>query len=152
MISSKLILATASTALALLLVPAGPALAKPSQPVCPGPASKGSARCNARVVTDHSGRPLSSSGPTGYGPAQFHGAYNLPQQASGDQTIAIVDAYDDPTIRSDLSAYSTKMGIPDLQTCTSSVTTSCFAKLNQSGNTGSYPSKNSGWALEIALD
>ncbi|MFL5820496.1 MAG: peptidase S8 [Solirubrobacteraceae bacterium] len=149
----RITLATASTAVALLLGPAaGQALAKPSQPVCPGPASKGSARCHARVVTDHSGRPLASSGPTGYGPAQFHGAYNLPQQASGNQTIAIVDAYDDPTIRNDLSAYSTKMGIPDLPTCSSTVTSSCFAKLNQSGNSGSYPSKNSGWALEIALD
>jgi len=31
------------------------------------------------------------------------------------------------------------------------VTTSCFTKVNQRGGT-SYPSTNSGWALEIALD
>ncbi|MGB7589590.1 MAG: S8 family serine peptidase, partial [Solirubrobacterales bacterium] len=70
-----------------------------------------------------------------------------PKAASSPQTIAIVDAYDDPRIASDLNAYSTMYGLP---LC--SGTNPCFEKVNQSGVAGSYPSANSGWALEIALD
>ncbi len=79
-----------------------------SKPVCPGPAVPGSARCFAHVLTDPHGNPSATTAPSGYGPAQFHGAYRLPNVYPGTapaQTIAIVDAYDDPTIRNDLSVY-----------------------------------------------
>jgi subtilase family serine protease len=121
-----------------------PATAAASQKaVCPGPVSTGHARCHAHVVTTRNGTPKASSGPTGYGPTQFHAAYALPATASKAQTIAIVDAYDDPTIASDLNAYDSAYGLP----CNG-----CFQKLNQNGQAGPYPSSNSGWALEIALD
>src|SRR5205809_1322461 len=50
--------------------------------------------------------PLSTAGPTGYTPAQVRHAYGFDQITFGNgvagdgsgQTIAIVDAYDDPTI------------------------------------------------------
>jgi subtilase family serine protease len=130
------------------------AAARPERPVCPGPVAEGFARCHAHVVVDSHGSPATSSLPPGYGPAQFHGAYSLPSQASVGQTIAIVDAYDDPSARSDLSTYDKTFGIPDLPTCpsTSTSTTSCFLKVNQNGATSPLPSKNAGWALEIALD
>jgi subtilase family serine protease len=115
------------------------------RPICPGPVT--GARCHAHVVTDRSGKPLASSGPSGYGPAQFHGAYNLPAGAPRSQTIAIVDAYDDPTIEKDLGVYSSTYGLP---ACTTA--NGCFRKVNQSGVQGPYPQKNAGWALEIALD
>lgn len=99
------------------------------------------------MITDTHGTPRATSAPTGFGPAQFHGAYSLPTTATVPQTIAIVDAYDDPTIASDLNYYSSYYGLPQ---CNS--TNPCFQKLNQSGQPGPYPSKNSGWALEIALD
>ena len=90
---------------------------------------------------------------TGYGPAQFHGGYSLPTTVSSLKTIAIVDAYDDPTIRNDLSVYSSSYVIPELPTCVSpSAASACFVKVNQSGGTSSFPRKDAGWALEISLD
>jgi hypothetical protein len=99
------------------------------------------------VITDRSGTPLATSGPTGYGPAEFHGAYELPTTASTPQTIAIVDAYDSPTIESDLGVYSATYGLP---ACTTA--NGCFQKVNQKGAEGPYPKADGGWALEIALD
>jgi subtilase family serine protease len=126
--------------------------AHPERAVCPGPAAEGYARCHAHVVVDAHGAPATSVIPPGYGPAQFHGAYSLPLSAPAPQTIAIVDAYDDSTIRNDLTVYDKTLGVPDLPNCSSTVTTSCFAKVNQNGTPSPLPSKNAGWALEIALD
>ena len=143
--------------LSLVLLPAlmgigmvSPALAANSQaashaPVCPG-APVDSARCTAQVVTTTQGKPATNSTPTGYGPAQFHTGYSLPTTASSAQTIAIVDAYDDPNIQSDLNTYDTQFGLPP---CNSS--NGCFTKVNQTGG-NRYPRSNSGWALEISLD
>jgi hypothetical protein len=99
------------------------------------------------VITDRSAEPLASSSPSGYSPADFHTAYSLPENAPTAQTIAIVDAYDSPTIESDLAVYSSTYGIP---ACTTA--NGCFSKVNQNGVEGSYPKKDAGWALEIALD
>jgi subtilase family serine protease len=134
---------------------AGAAGAHPETAVCPGPAAEGFARCHARVVADAHGLPATSPGPSGYGPAEFHGAYALPTTSPASappQTIAIVDAYDDPSVRSDLTTYDNRLGIPDLPTCGSASANACFAKVNQSGAASPLPSKNAGWALEIALD
>jgi subtilase family serine protease len=141
----------------LTLAAPAAASASSSRPVCPGPAAHGAAKCFAHVVTDAHGNPLAhATTPSGYGPAQFHGAYNLPTSPPASapaQTIAIVDAYDDPTAASDLARYNSTYGIPSLPTCASPTSPgACFAKVNQNGVMGSYPSANSGWALEIALD
>ncbi len=98
-------------------------------------------------MTDGHGTPQTTGAPAGYGPAQFRTAYALPSAAATAQTIAIVDAYDDPTAASDLNAYSSTYGLPQ---CNSA--NPCFKKVNQNGVAGSYPSANSGWALEISLD
>jgi subtilase family serine protease len=118
-----------------------------NRPVCPGPANPGSALCHARVVTDAHGSPAATPAPAGYGPAQFRTAYGLPAGASTSQTIAIVDAYDDPTIASDLNVYSTQFGLPQCNGANP-----CFRKVNQNGVAGSYPRADGGWALEISLD
>jgi subtilase family serine protease len=139
------------TVIASLGLPSGAASAAPppvpQRPVCPGPAAATDARCDAHVVTDSKGAPQAASAPKGYGPAQFRGAYGLPASAPSPQTIAIVDAYDDPKVESDLNAYSSQFGLP---ACTTA--NGCFAKVNQEGKTGPYPRSDSGWALEIALD
>ncbi len=122
-------------------------------PVCPGP-NKSNFRCHARVVTDSQGKPSVSVVPSGYGPAQFRGAYNLSGVTSITQTIAIVDAYDHPNILSDLNTYSRQFSIPTMNSCAVAGGTSsspCFQKVDQNGGTN-YPGTNSGWALEIALD
>src|SRR5437660_5892234 len=87
--------------------------------------------------------PLGSPGPTGLMPSQIRHAYGF-DQISYDgtgTTIAIVDAYDDPTIANDLHQFDLQFGLPD----------PVFSKVNQSGGT-SMPSADSGWASEIALD
>ena len=87
-------------------------------------------------------------------PARLHAAYSLPTTTPGSsgQTIAIVDAFDDPYAKSDLDFYSQFYGIPVLPDCSATVTTSCFQKVNQAGTTGSWPAYNVGWAEEISLD
>ena len=91
---------------------------------------------------------LSSTAPTGLSPAMIKSAYNFSTSATAGagQTIAIVDAYDDPTAESDLAVFSAQYGLP---ACTTA--NGCFKKVNQTGGSG-YPRANSGWALEISLD
>ena len=143
----KLAVLVVASIAALSLLPSAAGAASQA-PVCPGSAAPGTARCHAHVVTDGNGAPKAATAPKGYGPAQFRGAYGLPASASTAQTVAIVDAYDDPKIASDLNAYSKQFGLP---LCNSS--NPCFEKVNQSGSAaGPFPQGNSGWSLEIALD
>ncbi len=118
--------------------------------VCAAPVDK-SAHCHAHVVTDKTGNPVTTVLPKGYGPAQFHAAYNLANISANPITIAIVDAYDDPVIKSDLDTYNSTFGLPSFPNCSSTITTACFMKVNQRGGTA-YPAPNAGWSLEIALD
>ncbi len=116
-------------------------------PVCPGPASENDARCHARVVTDDKGTPVATASPAGLDPTDLHTAYSLPWSSSGTPTIAIVDAYDDPTAESDLGVYRAQFGLP---ACTTA--NGCFRKVNQNGQASPLPRANAGWALEISLD
>ncbi|HZV72463.1 MAG TPA: S53 family peptidase [Conexibacter sp.] len=141
------ILACCAAALAALTAFSASAFGKPHRAVCSTAVAAAVAHCQASVVVDAAGKPAAAVAPAGYGPAQFHAAYALPATAPVAQTIAIVDAYDDPTVASDLNAYDATFGLP---ACTTA--NGCFRKVNQNGVAGSYPSKSAGWALEIALD
>ncbi len=121
-------------------------------PVCPGANNEGSVRCHARVVVDGSGKPDASVTPAGYEPAHFRGAYNVSGIATTPVTIAIVDAYDHPNIKSDLDKYNSQYGLPYFPTCTTPSGTGCFLKVNQNGQSSPLPRTNAGWALEIAMD
>ncbi|NEC90917.1 S53 family peptidase [Streptomyces sp. SID12501] len=91
-----------------------------------------------------------SATPTGYGPSDLQDAYGLTDAADSygsGETIAIVDAYDDPNAASDLAAYRSYYG---LSACT--VANGCFTKVSQTGSTTSLPTADSGWAGEISLD
>ncbi|MFC0433766.1 peptidase S8 [Kutzneria buriramensis] len=120
--------------------------------VCDRPAA-GQAACEAWL----SDRVTPNATPSGFGPSDLRSAYNLTTSttAGAGQTIAIVDAYDDPTAFADVNVYRAQFGIAALASCTPSTikgsTTACFAKSNQSGGT-SYPRINGGWAQEISLD
>jgi len=141
------LLATAATALADQ--PPGPGHSGlHHQRVC-GAVAIGQARCNSDLVTDPNGKALVTSTPAGYGPGDLRSAYNLttqPLAAGAGQTIAIVDAYNDPNAESDLGVYRSYFG---LSSCTTA--NGCFRKVNQSGGT-SLPRGNAGWAEEISLD
>jgi subtilase family serine protease len=91
-----------------------------------------------------------SDSPTGYGPSDLQSAYGLTDAASSNgsgETVAIVDAYDDPNAAADLATYRSYYGLPS---CTTS--NGCFKKVSQTGSTTSLPSADSGWAGEESLD
>ncbi|MDB5356975.1 MAG: peptidase and in kexin sedolisin [Phycisphaerales bacterium] len=108
------------------------------------------ATMHSNAVYLHSSAATSTSSIQGYTPAQIRTAYDFsqitfPSGTSADgagQTIAIVDAYNDPNITSDLSVFDTQFGLsapPSLKI------------VNQSGGS-SLPTTDSGWAGEISLD
>ena len=88
----------------------------------------------------------------GYGPAQLQSAYNLPSSTAGaGESVAVVDAYDDPTAVSDLAFYRKAWGLP---ACDKSTGAGCLTKENQNGATSPLPapSGTTGWATEESLD
>ena len=93
-------------------------------------------------------QPKVSTSPYGLSPAQIKNAYGFSTSitAGSAKTIAIVDAYDDPTAEADLNVFSSQYGLPPCTTANG-----CFKKVNQTGGS-SYPRTNAGWALEISLD
>ncbi len=103
-----------------------------------------------------------SSSPYGLTPAQMQGAYGLTNfrfgAVSGNgagQTIAIVDAYDDPHALSDLNAFSTQFSLPLFNNGGSSPS---FSKLNQAGAASPLPGidpvapSGDSWEVEESLD
>jgi subtilase family serine protease len=85
--------------------------------------------------------------PAGYGPFELADAYGLPIRRQVEhQTIAIVDAYDDPYAENDLAVYRATFGLPR---CTGA--NGCFRKVGQRGE-ASPPEADEGWAVEISLD
>ncbi len=114
--------------------------------VCAKP-NKGYASCTAirHEKVNANGKPApNASTPSGYGPADIRSAYKL--TTSSTATVAIVDAYNDPTAEQDLATYRSYYG---LTPCTTA--NGCFRKVSQTGGTA-YPRKDGGWAQEISLD
>jgi hypothetical protein len=105
-----------------------------------------SAHPTARTV-----EPLAIPAGNGYGPSQLQAAYGLTSASTSlgsGTTVAVVDAYDDPTAASDLAAYRSAAGLPAL-------TSGQFTKYNQEGQTSPLPAEapiNDDWTLEEALD
>jgi hypothetical protein len=91
----------------------------------------------------NSAAPLDTSGPMGMTPAEIDQAYGI-SVASGNgagTTIAIVDAYNDPTIAGDLQKFDAQFGLAN----------PVLTVENQTGGT-SLPAANASWSTEIALD
>jgi Subtilase family len=79
-------------------------------------------------------------------PAALHSAYQLPDQpptGAPQQTIALVDAYNDPSAAADLKVYDEHFRLP---ACT--VANGCFKQLNQSGEATNLPFPQTKAALE----
>ena len=84
----------------------------------------------------------------GYGPSQLQSAYVLPSSTAGSgQTVAIIDAYNDPNAASDLATYRSSAGLP-------ACGNGCFSVVNQNGATSPLPSSagTTGWDVEESLD
>ena len=113
--------------------------------------------------------PSPGAGAFGLRPQDLHTAYGLPASASSAQTVALVDAYNDPTAEADLKAYDEEFALP---ACTAG--NGCFKQVNQNGEAGNPPfpkttkelesarkgsrsarkeaEEATGWGLEISLD
>jgi subtilase family serine protease len=79
----------------------------------------------------------------GLSPNDIKSIYNLPTSNVGGGTIAIIDAYDDPSIEADLAVFNKQFGLP---ACTTK--NGCFTKTAMS----SKIKGNTGWGLEESLD
>jgi hypothetical protein len=99
----------------------------------------------------HAAPQAGSGTPSGLSPSQVRQAYGFNQitfsngTVAGNgagETIAIVDAYDDPSIATDLSVFDQQFGLP---------APASFTKVNQNGGTA-MPAADQGWAGEIELD
>src|SRR5256885_4082688 len=125
--------------------PAAPAGTGAVTRVC-GPVPIDHARCFSLTV-DGSSQPFGVTAPSGYGPKELQSAYRLPSATAGaGQTVAIVDAFDDPTAEQDLAQYRSFYGLPPCTTANG-----CFKKVDQAGGT-IYPPPSPDWDLEISLD
>jgi IPT/TIG domain len=113
--------------------------------------------------------PSPGAGAFGLRPQDLHTAYDLPTSASSAQTVALVDAYNDPTAEADLKAYDEEFSLP---ACTAS--NGCLKQVNQNGEAANLPfpkttkeletarrgsrsareeaAEATGWDLEISLD
>ena len=114
------------------------------EPKRSGTAQPGGAPLSARHTADSA----AATPPPGYSPAQMTAYLGLSSDGAG-QTIAIVDAYDDPNIVSDAETFSQQYGLPGV--CGGGGTAGdCFTLhvAQQSSSAGSDP----GWALETSLD
>jgi hypothetical protein len=128
--------------------------------VCPAPAP-GDASCFALALVPAPaeaagvqpyvvGAGSSSKGPAGgLTPADLASTYGFSPAVGGSgQTVAIVDAYDDPNIEADLGTFDAQYGLP---ACTAA--NGCFRKVGQTGSTTSLPAADTvGWSLEMSLD
>ncbi|WP_335984183.1 S53 family peptidase [Streptomyces sp. CA2R106] len=158
--------AVAATVLGLLAVvspssfgddASGTAAATAPVSVCSAP-PPGQLACQAEVMPDTSvpgARSFSPKAdaalPDGYGPSDLQSAYHIASDvaahAGKGRTVAIVDAYDAPTVEADLAVYRATYGLP---ACTTD--NGCFRKVNQNGDAAPLPPVDVSWAVEVSLD
>ena len=132
---------------------ASPAGAKATQTLhraC-GDAAAGRVRCFAvwRAAGTRSvggARPAVGLPGFGYGPPDIVSAYQLDTTVSSGETVAIVDAFDNPKAEANLTAFRAAWGLPPCTTANG-----CFRKVNQRGGS-TPPQSDVGWGVEIALD
>jgi subtilase family serine protease len=118
---------------------------------CSAPAKPGFAACLALRRTDmisgaHTASAITPNAtPSGFGPADLRSAYGLTSISTtggSGETVAIVDAFDDPNIATDLATYRSTFGLPAAH----------FTKVNEQGNGSPLPSTDTGWGEEESLD
>jgi len=132
-------------AIALILLAPGVSLAQAAN------TSLGDSFASPGVIIAHrAGISPDSTTVVGLTPSQIRHFYGIDSLAcsagntcGAGQTVAIVDAFDDPNIESDLATFSSQFGLPSCTTANL-----CFTKATPQGS----PHTNRGWALEISLD
>ena len=155
----------------LLLIGTGQARATTIQDACAA-AGLGEARCDAQVLVAgrqpvrpnvtkvstgaraHSLGGLLNSAvlpePAAGTPLYLQQAYDLTSLAAGggaSETVAVVDAYGDPSAASDLSTFRAEFG---LTPCTTA--SGCLRVINQDGAATPLPEPSQSWSAEQSLD
>ncbi|OIK25732.1 S53 family peptidase [Streptomyces malaysiense] len=158
--AATLALAGFGTAVQADAATAAPAKATWAKTPCATPKHKGELACNSLRVTGGltafqkqqaaDGITPKAATPSGYGPSDLQSAYGLTSAAASKgsgETVAIVDAYNDPNAEADLAKYRSYYG---LSACTKA--NGCFKQVSQTGSTTSLPRSDAGWSEEISLD
>lgn len=145
-LAASVIVAGATTANAAPAAPSGSHVHR----ACATP-TRGHLACLAEVVVPSASAQRRAAAATaataieGLRPADIASAYRLSGGTTG--TVAIVDAYDNPKLESDLAVYRKQWGLP---ACTTA--NGCFRKVNQRGSKTGLPEQDADWGLEEALD
>ena len=90
-----------------------------------------------------------SIGPAGgYTPGDLASAYDFSPTATGaGQTVAIVDAYNDPNINADLQTFDSNYG---LSACSTS--NGCLSVVGETAGASLPANDTTGWSIEESLD
>jgi hypothetical protein len=105
------------------------------------PASKATPGAKPYTVTPDVATGLAG----GYTPDDIAHAYNVTPTGGAGQTVAIVDAFDDPTVASDLAAFDSHYGFHAEKPST-------FEQVNELGTPSPLPAADPAWAAEETLD
>jgi subtilase family serine protease len=175
--SSRLAAGLTAAALTLLATPAAASVAvpraatsphpaaghRPDAITPPGPGAPRGTRAPLGAQVAHlpllakvrrwtaAGRPVLAAGaPGGYTATELRAYLQLAGTGAG-QTVAIVDAYDDPYAQHDITTYSKQFGLP--LPCTKKRTTGCFGfKAVHPFGLGGINADGQDWTLEESLD
>jgi hypothetical protein len=109
-------------------------------------------RCQALGLKDTSGAPraqgVREDAVAGYGPSDLQSAYNLTKDVKKPGgLVAVVEAYGDPNLASDLAVYRKEFGLPKCDEASG-----CLRIVNQKGKKKPLPPVNDGWLAEQSLD
>ncbi|HET7016039.1 MAG TPA: hypothetical protein VFI65_19105, partial [Streptosporangiaceae bacterium] len=105
-------------------------------------------RTNVKHIAPHVLAPNAAPVGVGYGPNSLQSAYVLPSGTAGSgETVAVVDAFNDPNAASDLATYRSSWGLP-------ACGAGCFSVVNENGATSPLPASagTTGWDVEESLD
>ncbi len=83
-------------------------------------------------------------------PLYLQQAYDLTALSAtqgANTTVAVVDAYNDPSVAADLATFRASSGLP---VCSSA--SGCFRVLNETGAAAPLPGNDTGWSVEESLD
>lgn len=142
-----------------------------TSPACSAVQRVGYARCDLVVrrdvaATTQPPAPGTLATPAGllgdngaYSPAFLQSAYNARALGSASnggtgRIVAVVDAYDNPALFSDLNYYRAYFGMPAcVRGSVQSSNTGCvFQQVNEQGQSSPLPAANQGWGFEEATD
>jgi hypothetical protein len=115
-----------------------------------GVAGRPGRRADDRAAPADATAAAATTAPQPSTPAFLQQAYDLgylSQTGGGGDTVAVVDAYDDPNAEADMAVFRSHFG---LAPCSSA--SGCFRKVDQYGLAGPLPPSNASWGQEESLD